>query len=254
MVIVIDDDTTALSASIAASKLGIQIVHIGAGCRNYDMMDTFEQNRRIIDNLSSYLFTPTESIKCNMNKEYLCGCIINYGDIDVDILPHIKNTNALENYIFTFIDNHTDIEQLSTILSALSKSKSNVIFSTTQQIDSMLKEHKLQEKFDGLIFISSSEYCDVINYIRQSKLVITDNDKIQKYAYLLKVPSLSLIRNNMWNDMINLNWNISIPFISEPSLLTAIHNSHIPKVYIDYFGNQGVSKKIVKALIEIDSI
>ncbi|MCH7826367.1 MAG: UDP-N-acetylglucosamine 2-epimerase, partial [Bacteroidetes bacterium] len=62
------DANPALSG-ILASKMGIKVAHLEAGMRSYDWRMQEEKNRRLLDSISDYLFTPTSSTKQNLIDE-----------------------------------------------------------------------------------------------------------------------------------------------------------------------------------------
>jgi len=62
------DANPALSG-IVASKMGIKVAHLEAGMRSYDWRMPEEKNRRLMDSISDYLFTPTSGTKRNLLEE-----------------------------------------------------------------------------------------------------------------------------------------------------------------------------------------
>lgn len=57
VVIVVDDLASTMAAAITAKKRGLQLAHLVAGTRSFDMKMPKEVNRLVIDALSDYLFT-----------------------------------------------------------------------------------------------------------------------------------------------------------------------------------------------------
>ena len=62
------DANPALSG-IVASKMGIKVAHLEAGMRSYDWRMPEEKNRRLMDSISDYLFTPTSGTRKNLLEE-----------------------------------------------------------------------------------------------------------------------------------------------------------------------------------------
>ncbi len=66
------DTTTTMSASIASFYFGAKICHIEAGLRTYNPQSPFpeEINRQLTGRLTTYHFSPTQSSKNNLLREY----------------------------------------------------------------------------------------------------------------------------------------------------------------------------------------
>ncbi|GHV80836.1 UDP-N-acetyl glucosamine 2-epimerase [Spirochaetia bacterium] len=88
IVFVHGDTTTSLAASLAAFYQQIQVAHIEAGLRTYNMASPWpeEMNRQLTDRLCAYCFAPTETSKNNLLKEKIDANIVVTGNTVIDAL------------------------------------------------------------------------------------------------------------------------------------------------------------------------
>jgi UDP-N-acetylglucosamine 2-epimerase (non-hydrolysing) len=88
IVFVHGDTTTSLAAGLAAFYQHIQVAHIEAGLRTYNMASPWpeEMNRQLTDRLCTYCFAPTETAKNNLLQEKIDADIVVTGNTVIDAL------------------------------------------------------------------------------------------------------------------------------------------------------------------------
>lgn len=88
IVFVHGDTTTSLAAGLAAFYERIQVAHIEAGLRTYNLSSPWpeEMNRQLTDRLCTYCFAPTKTSENNLINEKIGADIIITGNTVIDAL------------------------------------------------------------------------------------------------------------------------------------------------------------------------
>jgi UDP-GlcNAc3NAcA epimerase len=223
LVIVFGDTNSTLAGALAAVKLLIPVVHIEAGLRSYNRGMPEEINRIVADNVSGHLFAPTGHALKNLEKEGLANKTYLTGDIMVDtlkqnlpvaleksaILSDLK-LNQGDYYLLT-LHRPSNVDQpeiLSHIIQNLSVSAEKIVFPVHPRTQKVLKSMKMKVK--NLIVTGPVSYLDFISLEYHSKKIITDSGGIQKEAYILKKPCITLRTETEWTETVEDGWNLLI--------------------------------------------
>jgi UDP-GlcNAc3NAcA epimerase len=95
-ILVYGDTNTTLAGTLAAKKLHLNIAHIEAGLRSFNIRRPEEQNRLVTDRLSDLLFCPTEVAMNNLMREGIGSSpygemVANVGDVMYDALLYYSD-------------------------------------------------------------------------------------------------------------------------------------------------------------------
>lgn len=263
VVVVIGDGNSTLAGALISSRLNIPVAHIEAGLRSYNLKMPEEVNRILTDHCSSVLFAPTENAYNILLREgILKDKIYLTGDVTVDILNEnlkisrkssILNDLELKNKDFILLtlhraENVDDRTILKNILKALSEFN-NIIFPIHPRTKKMIDKVGLREITKNMMLIEPVGYFDFLKLLENCSLVITDSGGVQKEAFLLKVPCVTIRTETEWIETIEAGANI-VAGIKTDKIKDAINKMKNKKIKYatNPFGNGKSSEKIIEII------
>nr|QNO48825.1 UDP-N-acetylglucosamine 2-epimerase [Methanosarcinales archaeon ANME-2c ERB4] len=261
LVMVYGDTNTTLSGALAAVKLHITVAHVEAGLRSFDRRMPEEINRILTDHCSDILFCPTENAVKNLRREGVTRGIHLVGDIMVDALNEnieiaekksgILNELDLEPkkyYLITIhrAENTDDYERLKNIVDAACEIE-NLVFPCHPRTEKYLKEFGLwDELVERVKVIQPVGYWDMLMLEKNAKKIVTDSGGIQKEAYILKVPCITLRMSTEWIETVEAGKNMLVD-VNKNKIINIIHKFEPGGRYKDIFG-KNASGKICEVL------
>jgi UDP-N-acetylglucosamine 2-epimerase (non-hydrolysing) len=108
----------------------------------------------------------------------------------------------------------------------------------------MLKEFGLEDKLpENILTTKPLGHMDTVWLEANSSIVLTDSGGVQKEAYLLGVPCITLRNTTEWIETVNAKWNVLVG--SDPKRIheTIVHLNP-PKHHPQLFGPTGASGRI----------
>lgn len=240
LVVVPGDTNSTLAGALTAAKLNIPVAHIEAGARSCDNRMPEEINRRLTDHCSTLLFTATENCSQNLLKEGISKDRVNLvGDTMYDVLlqqlPKAERTAILDQldvkaktYALLTLhrqENVDSLENLKRIMDAIVKLKKLVVIfpvhpRTRKQLCSFNLYTKLKEQ-KHVKLIEPVSYLENISLIKNANLVMTDSGGVQKEAFWLKTPCITLRENTEWMETVQLGANYLLGSNTERIVKTA---------------------------------
>ena len=222
-VIVYGDTNSTLAGALAAVKLDIKVVHIESGLRSYNNSMPEEINRIIVDRISSILLCPTTKSYNNLKLEGFnktADNIFNVGDIMYEGMLYYrklkvkpKGLKIKGNFILATIhrqENTDNISNLQAILNALKTiaNSKTVIIPVHPRTKKLLLDNNLNT--NKIEFIDPVSYLEMIWLVENSSIVITDSGGLQKEAYFLSKPCITLREETEWTELIDYKANILV--------------------------------------------
>lgn len=261
-VIIFGDTNSTLAGALAAAKLGIPIIHIEAGLRSYNRAMPEEINRIVADHCSQFLFAPTQTAMRILAEEGLAPISYFTGDIMVDsvkagvqaatakseIISNLSLGNS-EFYLLTLHRNYNvdDPVILKKILEELRKLDFKIVFPVHPRTRKMLAEMGVMPA--NLFLTEPLGYLDFIMLQTCAKKIITDSGGIQKEAFLLKKPCITLRTETEWVETVDTGWNLLLD-PSSTGIAEKISGFYVPASQPDVFGTNVAlqMKKIIDDL------
>jgi UDP-N-acetylglucosamine 2-epimerase (non-hydrolysing) len=226
LVLVYGDTNSTFAGAFAAVKSNIKVAHIEAGLRSFDRRMPEEINRILTDNLSEYLFASTRTASHNLRSERISGRVYETGDLSVETISEAKKmasksflTRQLnlepKNYIvFTMHraeNTEFDDSFLSIIRAFKSISEVKIVFPLHPRTKKILERKKLYHELEScknVLITPPIGYIDFISLVQNASKIITDSGGLQKEAYLLSIPCITIRRNTEWPETVEAGWNV----------------------------------------------
>jgi UDP-GlcNAc3NAcA epimerase len=298
-IVVYGDTNSTLAATLTASKLGIPVVHVEAGLRSYNKKMPEEQNRILTDHLSTILCCPTNAAMMNLQKEgfdinetrvteeatldnpkvcftgdVMYDCVLYYDNIKKnqtgDRLFKLLGVNDIKKFPFILLtihraENTDDYTKLKNILSAFSiiSKQVKIVLPLHPRTEKIInKSEELSSLAESLFIIKPVTYLEMISLEKHSMLICTDSGGVQKEAYFLRTPCVTLRDQTEWVETEELGWNKVIGTDTK-DIVTTVNNllkqlfsgapSNTPfesgkKDLGSYYGNGSASRKIINCL------
>lgn len=250
IVIVFGDTNTTLAAALAAAKMKIKVVHVEAGLRSFNREMPEEINRIVADHVSDYLFAPTETAVNHLRNEGLSQKTYLTGDIMVDSINYAVSKiedQVTEKEDFVLLTFHRpynvdDPKNLSAILEKISRLETKALFPVHPRTKRIIGDHGIRVPAN-ITICDPVGYLDFIELQNRCKMILTDSGGIQKEAYILKKPCVTLRTETEWVETVQTGWNLLIdPAISPDEFIQTVNGFSLPATHPDIFGTSVAEK------------
>jgi len=263
LVVVYGDTNSTLGGALAAAKLHIPVAHVEAGLRSYDRTMPEEINRVVTDHIANLCLCPTQTAVDNLTKEGITKGVHLVGDVMVDALLH--NTEIARKkspiirklrlkkgdyYVATVHRprNTDDKKNLTAIIEAFRESGKTVVFPVHPRTKKYLQYYGLWESVsENIRFLDPLGYIDMLQLMNNAKKILTDSGGIQKEAYVMGVPCITMRENTEWIETLVGGWNVLVGADKE-KILAAILTDVRTNTDNTVFGEGDAAQKIVRII------
>jgi len=229
VVLVPGDTNSTLAGALAASKAGFPVGHVEAGLRSYDMSMPEEINRRLTDHCSTLLFAPTRTAVRNLAKEGLKHpAVFLTGDTMADslriALPRARKQRASvlgrfdlnpQQYVLVTlhrpgnVDKYARLKEITSFLLRICR-YIRVVFTvhprTRGRLDAWGLIGKLRKQ-DAIVLSPPVGYLEMLSLLENSGCVVTDSGGVQKEAFMLHVPCVTIRSGTEWPETLKSGAN-----------------------------------------------
>ncbi len=209
-VLVVGDVNSTIACSLTAKKLHIDVIHVEAGLRSFDMKMPEEINRVLTDRISDLLFVTEESGLENLKNEGVSDEKIHFvGNVMIDsvkhYLPKAESSSILDkynlekqNYVLVTlhrpsnVDNKEQLTKLFAMLNRIAKRR-KIIFPIHPRTQKNLENFGLSNLIDDNIILTEPiGYIDFLALTKNAELILTDSGGIQEESTYLGVQCITL--------------------------------------------------------------
>ncbi len=266
-VLVFGDTNSTLAGALAAVSCDTRLAHVEAGLRSYNRRMPEEINRVLSDHISDLLFCPSQTAVDNLAKEGIRENVHLVGDLMMDVLlvtreqafrtsTIIENLDLVEkSYLVVTIhrsENTDDVARLEELLHALIQIQEPVIFPLHPRTRKALDDHGLfatigREERTSLRFIEPLGYPDMVRLVASARMVLTDSGGLQKEAYWLGVPCVTMREETEWVETVQSGWNVLVG-INLEKIIQAVRGFTPPKLRPSLYGDGRTAKRCIEIL------
>jgi UDP-GlcNAc3NAcA epimerase len=223
LVLVYGDTNSTLAGALVAAKLQLPIAHVEAGLRSFRRDMPEEVNRVLTDHISDLLFAPTQVAVRNLALEGVATGVHLVGDVMLDALRMMlplaeRHSPVLQrlglssrSYGLATIhraSNTDDIHRLWQLITALGGVDGLIVIPLHPRTRAALDASGPRHVPENLRLIEPVGYMDMLVLEKHASCVYTDSGGVQKEAYCLAVPCVTLREETEWIETLHDGWNV----------------------------------------------
>jgi UDP-GlcNAc3NAcA epimerase len=244
-----DTNSTLAGAKAAGTR---RVAHVEAGLRSFDLSMPEERNRIAVDRISALLLCPDERSARQLEQEGVEGRREVVGDVMADatrLFAPIARTRGLpfaQPYAALTIHRQANTEpaRLRAIVAALGRTDRRFVFPVHPRTRQALDAHAIAMP-PNVEAVDPLGYLEMLALVAGAGAVITDSGGLQKEAYWLGVPCVTLRPNTEWVDTVAVGANA---LVEPDGLSAALEAAQFPVDAPTLYGDGHASERIATAL------
>ena len=260
-VLVYGDTNSTIAGALAAAKLHIPVIHVEAGMRSFNKKMPEEINRIATDAIADLFLCSTKTAVEHLRREGKTENVHLAGDVMIDALKKNKQiANAKskilqqlklkpKSYVLATVhraENTDEKEKLSSIIDAMVLSRERIIFDLHPRTLNCLEKYGLLGKLKNSANITITKGLGPIDFLKlqmHAKKILTDSGGIQKEAYALGVPCITLRNETEWVESVQAKWNLLVG-TDKKKIISALRNFSPRTKRTNLYGSGNSANKI----------
>jgi UDP-GlcNAc3NAcA epimerase len=225
LAVVIGDTNTTLACALAAAKHRVPVAHVEAGLRAADALMAEEINRRVVDALAHWLCAPCQRVATVLRQEHPAAVVADTGDVACDVLrrsvplvppvPTIPGLEWVGERPFVYCTLHRaelvdSPERLRAVLDALARVSLPVLFVAHPRTTAALERSNMAVG-SNVRRLAPVGYLESIALLQRAAVVVTDIGGLQREAYWLGRPCVTVRGETEWVETIDCGANRLVP-------------------------------------------
>ncbi|ELY55763.1 non-hydrolyzing UDP-N-acetylglucosamine 2-epimerase [Natronolimnohabitans innermongolicus] len=259
------DTNSTLAGAIVGSKCDMAVAHVEAGLRSYNRDMPEEINRVLTDHASDCCFAPSESAVETLADEGITDGVYLTGDVMYDSVLAVRERVADSSSVLDDLgvsedefvlatvhrqSNTDDPENLEAILDALEDVSEPIVFPAHPRTVDRLEEYDLRERADEVFeLVEPLGYLDFVRLMDAAERIVTDSGGVQKEAFFLETPCVTLREETEWVETVEADWNELVGTDTD-AIRDALEREEWPDDTPNPYGDGEASRRIAEILQE----
>ncbi len=259
-VVVFGDTNSTLAGAEAAGET--PLAHVEAGLRSFDLTMPEERNRIAVDRLSALLLCPDERSATQLRDGGRRGADRGRrrrdGRRDAALRADRAGARSrrcsseLEapagfNLLTIHRQANVEPEQLRRLITELNAVGASFVFPAHPRTRGVMEAHGI-EPAGHILVIEPLGYLELLALAESAEVIVTDSGGLQKEAYWLRTPCVTLRANTEWIDTVRAGANVLVDPADPRGLGAAIANARFPADAPELYGDGRASGRIAAAL------
>jgi UDP-N-acetylglucosamine 2-epimerase (non-hydrolysing)/UDP-GlcNAc3NAcA epimerase len=259
LVLVYGDTNSTLAGALAAAQQRIPVAHVEAGMRSFDRAMPEELNRVLADHASDLLFCSTQTAVDNLANEDVTAGVHLVGDVMADValafLPVAEQrSTALEDngvtegeYLLMTVHRAGNVdvpERLERVVELAERLPLPAVFPVHPRTRARLRAAGLEQRLEAAVQVTQPlGYLDFLKLAAHAHRVLTDSGGVQKEAYLVGTPCVTLRDTTEWVETIEHGWNVLVD-LDVDAALEALNRPAPPGDRAELYGGGHAADRI----------